>query len=141
MWKSVQRIISTVLTVCLLITICPARAFASEVEQEVPAPAAESSTPIITLKNYDGSATLTTIETTAGTVFTQAALSAEVDLLDAVRGGYKFVGWSTTVGEVTSSYVPTESFTVNESMTLYAVHPTLSFQLLLQVKHGERVGS
>ncbi|MBQ8834006.1 MAG: InlB B-repeat-containing protein [Oscillospiraceae bacterium] len=125
MWKSVQRIISTVLTVCLLITICPARAFASEVEQEVPAPAAESSTPIITLKNYDGSATLTTIETTAGTVFTQAALSAEVDLLDAVRGGYKFVGWSTTVGEVTSSYVPTESFTVNESMTLYAVHRPL----------------
>ena len=71
MWKSAQRIISTVLTVCLLFTICPARAFASEVEQEVPAPAAESSTPIITLKNYDGSATLTTIETTAGTVFTQ----------------------------------------------------------------------
>lgn len=125
MRKSAQKLISTVLTICLLITIFPARAFASEVEQEVPAPAAESSTPIITLKNYDGSATLTTIETTAGTVFTQAALSAEVDLLDAVRGGYKFVGWSTTAGEVTSSYVPTESFTVNESMTLYAVHRPL----------------
>ena len=42
MRKSAQKLISTVLTVCLLITICPARAFASEVEQEVPAPAAEA---------------------------------------------------------------------------------------------------
>lgn len=125
MLKLAQKMIAAILSICMLIAICPIHAFATDLEQAEPAPASENTAPIITLYNYDGTVVLATIESTVGAVLTQDDLIAEIELMDAIRGGYKFVGWSTTAGEVDANYVPVASFTVEGSMSLYAVHRLL----------------
>ena len=64
----------------MLVTLLPVHAFAVETES-----AAESTTLTVTLKNYDGTETLGTLEVENNTV-TQNDMNAIVDELDRIRG-------------------------------------------------------
>ncbi|MBQ9167444.1 MAG: hypothetical protein IJX67_03410 [Oscillospiraceae bacterium] len=126
MWKTVRKLFASVLSVCMIIAAVPVQALAYDGESNEAVAIEESTTATVSLLNYDGSETLTVLEVAVGTELTQADLTAEIDPLLAIRGGYKFVGWSLASGEVGSSYVATPSFTITDTTILYAVHRPLT---------------
>lgn len=123
--KIVQKALSFALTFCMMCTCLPHQAFAVDVKENggQAITQSEGNTGLtVTLKSYDGSETLGSLTVASGAVITQDDCEEIVSKEATLRGAYTFVGWSTTMGDVTKNYTAPLSFAITTDTVLYAVY-------------------
>lgn len=123
--RMIRRIISFVLCICLVCTTAQVYVFAVEPGENLTEEISlveESGDVSLSLLSYDGTEIFTTVTLSPGSTLSQADIDQYVDRETTLRGAYKFIAWSTTMGDVNDSYTPTTSFTINNDTILYAVY-------------------
>lgn len=127
-WLFSKKIASLFLVLCISLEFLPQHVLAADTEKtdETKRPMVvnveKGEEALVSLMNFDGTEVFGKLTVEIGTVVTQEDLTEVVDWETSLRGAYTFVAWSLAMGDVTSSYVPTPSFTINEDTTLYAVY-------------------